>query len=155
MPVGTGLQPAVVNTVFHKDDDVSGRVPAGPVRAAVACVGAPEVRESRGKLVGTRTAIIWVEFLAAAVEGQKCEWIDGEVLQMSPVNLPHEQVLALLIEYLVDYCRLHSEWFWFPFNGAFTMASGNWRLPDASLQGALSWRTSYCEHGRLCARRGV
>jgi Uma2 family endonuclease len=83
--------------------------------------------------MGTRTAITWEEFLAAAVEGQKCQWIDGEVLQMSPVNLPHERVLALLIEYLVDCCRLHPEWFWFPSNGAFTMASGNWRLPDASL----------------------
>ena len=81
----------------------------------------------------TRTAITWEEFLGSAIEGQKCEWIDGEVVQMSPVNLPHERVLALLIEYLVDYCRLHPEWFWFPSNGAFTMASGNWRLPDASL----------------------
>lgn len=83
--------------------------------------------------MGTRTAITWEEFLASAVEGQKCEWVDGEVVQMSPVNLPHERVLALLIEYLVDYCRLHPEWIWFPSNGAFTMASGNWRLPDASL----------------------
>ncbi len=83
--------------------------------------------------MGTRTAITWEEFLASAVEGQKCEWVDGEVVQMSPVNLPHERVLALLIEYLVDYCRLHPVWIWFPSNGAFTMASGNWRLPDASL----------------------
>jgi Uma2 family endonuclease len=83
--------------------------------------------------MATRTAITWEEFLASAVEGQKCEWIDGEVVQMSPVNLPRERVIALLIEYLVDYCRLHREWFWFPSNGAFTMASGNWRLPDASL----------------------
>jgi len=83
--------------------------------------------------MGTKTAITWEEFLASAVEGQKCEWIDGEVVQMSPVNLPHEHILARLIEYLVDYCRLHPEWFWFPSNGAFTMASGNWRLPDASL----------------------
>jgi Uma2 family endonuclease len=83
--------------------------------------------------MGTRTAITWEEFLASAVEGQKGEWIDGEVVQMSPVNLPHERVLALLIEYLVDYCRLHPEWFRLPSNGAFTMTSGNWRLPDASL----------------------
>jgi Uma2 family endonuclease len=83
--------------------------------------------------MATRTAITWEEFLASAVEGQKCEWIDGEVVQMSPLNLPHERVLALLIEYLVAYCRLHREWFWFPSNGAFTMTSGNWRLPDASL----------------------
>jgi Uma2 family endonuclease len=83
--------------------------------------------------MGTRTAITWEEFLASAVEGQKCEWIDGEVVQTSPVSLWHERVLALLIEYLVEYCRSHPAWFWFPSNGAFTMASGNWRLPDASL----------------------
>jgi Uma2 family endonuclease len=49
--------------------------------------------------MATRTAITWEEFLASAVEGQKCEWIDGEVVQMSPVNLPHERVIALLIEW--------------------------------------------------------
>ena len=52
---------------------------------------------------------------------------------MSPVNLRHEAILTRLIEYLVDYCRLHVGWMWFPSNGVFTMASGNWRLPDASL----------------------
>jgi len=83
--------------------------------------------------MGTKTTITWEEFLASAVEGQKCEWIDGEVVQMSPVSLWHEDVLARLIEYLVEYCRAHLEWKWFPSNGAFTMASGNWRLPDASL----------------------
>jgi Uma2 family endonuclease len=67
--------------------------------------------------MATRTAITWEEFLASAVEGQKCEWIDGEVVQMSPVNLPHERVIALLIEYLVDYCRLHREWFGSPPTG--------------------------------------
>jgi Uma2 family endonuclease len=83
--------------------------------------------------MGTRTPITWEEFLAAAVDGQKCERIAGEVLQMPPVNLPHERVLALLVEYLVDYCRLYPKWLWFPSNGAFATAFGNWRLPDASL----------------------
>jgi Uma2 family endonuclease len=85
------------------------------------------------RLMPIRTAITWEDFLASAVEGQKCEWIDGEVVQMSPVSLWHEDVLARLIEHLVEYCRAHPEWKWFPSNGAFTMASGNWRLPDASL----------------------
>jgi len=52
--------------------------------------------------MGTRTAITGEEFLAAAGEGHRCEWIDGEAVQMSPVNPGHEPVLALLIEYLVD-----------------------------------------------------
>ncbi len=86
-----------------------------------------------GASMGTRTTITWEKFLAASIEGQKCEWVDGEVVQMSPVSLWHEDVLARLIEYLVEYCRAHPEWKWFPSNGAFTMASGNWRLPDASL----------------------
>ena len=59
--------------------------------------------------MATRTTITWEQFLASALEGQKCEWVDGEVVQMSPVNLAHERVLALLIEYLVDYCRVHPD----------------------------------------------
>ncbi len=83
--------------------------------------------------MATKTIITWEQFLAAGIEGQKCEWVDGEVIQMTPVNLRHEGILARLIGYLEDFCRAHPEWLWFPSNGAFTMASGNWRLPDASL----------------------
>ncbi len=83
--------------------------------------------------MATKTTITWEQFLAAAVEGQKCEWVDGEVIQMSPVNIRHEWILAKIFEYLADYCRSHTGWMWFPSNGAFTMKSGNWRLPDASL----------------------
>jgi Uma2 family endonuclease len=83
--------------------------------------------------MATRTTITWDQFLASAKEGQKCEWVDGEVLQMSPVNLRHEGILACLFEYLAEYCLAHPEWRWFPSNGVFTMASGNWRCPDASL----------------------
>lgn len=60
--------------------------------------------------MGTRTTITWEKFLAASIEGQKCEWVDGEVVQMSPVSLWHEDVLARLIEYLVvEYCRAHPD----------------------------------------------
>ena len=83
--------------------------------------------------MATKTTITWEEFLTAGEEWQRREWVDGEVVFMSPVNLRHEAILARLIEYLVDYCRLHVGWMWFPSNGVFTMASGNWRLPDASL----------------------
>ena len=80
-----------------------------------------------------KTAITWEEFLAAGEEGQRWEWVDGEVEFMSPVNLRHEAFLALLMEFLVGYCRAHPDWICFTSNGVFTMVSGNWRMPDASL----------------------
>ena|SRR6516225_9944089 len=79
------------------------------------------------------TTIIWEEFLAAGEEGQWWEWVDGEVEFMCPVNLRHEAFLALLMEHLVRYCRSQPRWICFTCNGVFTMASGNWRMPDASL----------------------
>ena len=83
--------------------------------------------------MATKTTITWEEFLTAGEEWQRWEWVDGEVVFMSPVNLRHEAILALLVSYLVDYCRTHPEWVSFTSNGVFTMASGNWRMPDASL----------------------
>jgi Uma2 family endonuclease len=83
--------------------------------------------------MATKTTITWEEFLAAGEEGQRWEWVDGEVEFMSPVNLRHEQFLIFLIEYLARFCRAHPEWTCFASNGVFTMASGNWRMPDASL----------------------
>ena len=83
--------------------------------------------------MATKTTITWEEFLTAGEEWQRWEWVDGEVVFMSPVNLRHEAILALLVSYLVDYCRTHPEWVSFASNVAFTMASGNWRMPDASL----------------------
>jgi Uma2 family endonuclease len=79
------------------------------------------------------TTITWEEFLTGGEEGQRWEWVDGEVELMSPVNLRHEAFLALLVELVVRYCRAHPEWICFTSNGVFTMASGNWRMPDASL----------------------
>jgi Uma2 family endonuclease len=80
-----------------------------------------------------KTTITWEEFLAAGEEGQRWEWVDGEVEFMSPVNFGHEAFLMLLAEALSRYCRLHPEWICFASNCVFTMASGNWRMPDASL----------------------
>jgi Uma2 family endonuclease len=39
----------------------------------------------------------------------------------------------LLAEFLSRYCRLHPEWICFGSNAVFVMASGDWRMPDASL----------------------
>jgi Uma2 family endonuclease len=79
------------------------------------------------------TTITWEEFLAAGKEGQRWEWVDGEVEFISPVNLRHETFLVLLITSLGQFCRAHHEWMAFASNGVFTMRSTNWRMPDASL----------------------
>ena len=81
----------------------------------------------------TKTTIRWEEFLAAGEEGQRWEWVDGEISFMTPVNFRHEIVLARLIASLERYCTAHPEWVCVASNAVFTMASGNWRLPDASL----------------------
>ena len=83
--------------------------------------------------MATKTILTWEEFLAAGREGHKSEWVDGEILVMSPVNFWHEAILAQLIASLVAYCSEHPEWLWFPSNAIFTMRGGNWRCPDASL----------------------
>jgi len=83
--------------------------------------------------MATKTTITWEEFLAAGEEWQRWEWVDGEVVFMSPVNLRHEAILALLVSCLVEHCRTHPQWVCFTSNCVFTMASGNWRMPDASL----------------------
>jgi len=83
--------------------------------------------------MATKTILNWEEFLAAGKEGHKSEWVDGEIVMMSPVNFPHEILLARLIDCLVDFCHRHPEWLWIPSNAVFTLASGNWRCPDASL----------------------
>jgi Uma2 family endonuclease len=69
----------------------------------------------------------------APEEGQRGEWVDGEVEFMLPVNLRHENFLVLLITYLGQFCRANPEWMAFASNGVFTMRSPNWRMPDASL----------------------
>jgi Uma2 family endonuclease len=83
--------------------------------------------------MATKTTITWEEFLAAGEEWQRWEWVDGEVEFMSPGTLRHEQFLVFLLAHLGLFCRAHPEWTCFASNGVFTMASGNWRMPDASL----------------------
>ncbi|HXX22578.1 MAG TPA: Uma2 family endonuclease [Terriglobia bacterium] len=83
--------------------------------------------------MATKTTISWEEFLASGGEGQRWEWIDGEVTHMTPASFRHEMVLRRLIAYIEDYCRSHPDWDWVPSNAVFTMSSGNWRLPDVSM----------------------
>jgi Uma2 family endonuclease len=83
--------------------------------------------------MATKTTISWEEFLASGSEGQRWEWIDGEITHMTPVNFQHEMVLWRLMVYLADYCRSHTDWICVPSNAVFTMSSGNWRSPDVSM----------------------
>ncbi len=83
--------------------------------------------------MATKTTMSWDEFVAAGEEWQRWELVDGEVEFMSPVNAWHENVMPELIAYLAVFCRAHPEWTCFASNVVFTMASGNWRMPDASL----------------------
>src|SRR5215472_4911174 len=84
--------------------------------------------EARRPMRGA-TTITWEEFLAAGEDGQRWEWVDGEVEFMSPVNLRHENFLVLLITCLGQFCRANPEWMAFASNGVFTMQSTNWRMP--------------------------
>ncbi len=83
--------------------------------------------------MGVKTGITWEQFLAAGEEGQRWEYVDGEVEFMSPVNLRHQGILSVLITYFVEYRKQHPEWLWFPGDATFTMASGNLRCPDLSI----------------------
>jgi Uma2 family endonuclease len=83
--------------------------------------------------MATRTILSWEEFLAAGKEGHKSEWVDGVIIMMSPVRFLNAAILVRLMACLVTFCDAHPEWLWLPSNAVFTMASGNWRCPDASL----------------------
>lgn len=83
--------------------------------------------------MATKTSMTWEEFLAAGKEGQRWECVDGKVVFMAPVLIPHCKTNIQLDYELVAYTRLHPEWVGCGTDTAFTMASGNWRCPDASL----------------------
>jgi Uma2 family endonuclease len=89
----------------------------------------------QGETMSAHTTISWDEFVSAGEEGQRWEWVDGEIVYMSPVNFWHEIILLRLITALARYCEEHRKWVCVPSNAAYTMASGNWRLPDVSLIG--------------------
>lgn len=78
----------------------------------------------------------WAEFLAAGEEWQRWELVDGEVQFVSPTGHEHAAVISNLILQLGTYCKQHREWISLASEAAFTMASDNWRCPDAALVGA-------------------
>lgn len=83
--------------------------------------------------MATKTIPTWEEFLSTAQEGRKSEWVDGEVQVMSPANLHHEALIMQLAAMLASFCQTSPDWMSFGSNAVFTMTSGNWRCPDASL----------------------
>jgi len=83
--------------------------------------------------MGTKTAIAWEEFVAAGEEGQRWEYVDGEIEFMSPVYLRHQAMIYYLVVRFGKYRERHSEWLCFPGDATFTMSSDNWRCPDISL----------------------
>ena len=83
--------------------------------------------------MATKSAISWEDFLAAGEEGQRWEYVDGEVEFMSPDHLRHQAMLYVLIASFVEYRKQHPEWLCFPGDATFTMTSGNLRCPDLSI----------------------
>jgi Uma2 family endonuclease len=83
--------------------------------------------------MATKTGISWEQFLTAGKEGQRWECVDGEVVYMPPVFMPHGRVTIKLDRRLDEYTDLHPEWVGYGTDVAFTMSTGNWRCPDAAL----------------------
>lgn len=83
--------------------------------------------------MATKTTLTWAEFLAAGREGQRWEYIDGEVEFMSPSGLPHGLVIDEISVAAHKFVSANPEWVSVPTDVAFRMASGNLRCPDWSL----------------------
>jgi Uma2 family endonuclease len=89
--------------------------------------------------MGTKTALTWEQFLAAGKEGQRWEYIDGEVRFMSPTGSRHGWVIHLIGKALSRWEDVAGDWVCFGADVAFTMADGSWLCPDA----AVVWRERY------------
>ena len=83
--------------------------------------------------MATKTALTWEEFLAAGKEGQRWEYIDGEVKFMSPSGLGHSLVIQEINVAAQKFVNANPEWISVPTDAAFRMRSGNLRSPDWSL----------------------
>jgi Uma2 family endonuclease len=78
-----------------------------------------------------KTGITWEAFLAAGEEGQRWEYVDGEVEGRPLVSSSGNSGFA---DYdFVEYRKQHPKWLCFPGDATFTMASGNLRCRDLSI----------------------
>ena len=57
--------------------------------------------------MATKAGITWEEFLAAGKEGQRWEYVDGEVVFMTPVFRAHGKTNVKLDYELVAFTRQH------------------------------------------------
>lgn len=80
--------------------------------------------------MATQTALTWSEFQKAGKEGQRWEYVDGEVKFMSPSGLPHSLVIQQINVAVLKFVEENPTWVSVPVDGIFTMRSGNWRSPD-------------------------
>jgi Uma2 family endonuclease len=84
--------------------------------------------------MATKTALTWAEFLAAGKEGQRWEYVGGEVAFMSPhMGGGHYTAVMTICLTANEYASQHPEWMSVHTDVAFTMASGNLRCPDWAL----------------------
>jgi len=84
--------------------------------------------------MATKTTLSWLEFLAAGKEGQRWEYVDGEVKFMSPhMGGCHYTAALKMCLAANEYTSQRQEWKSFHADVAFTMESGNWRCPDWAL----------------------
>jgi Uma2 family endonuclease len=82
--------------------------------------------------MATKTALTWAEFLAAGKEGQRWEYVDGEVKFMSPSGLPHGLVIDEISVAVHKFVSANPGWVSVPTDVAFRMESDNLRCPDWS-----------------------
>ena len=53
------------------------------------------------------TRMSWEEFLRSWPDDVRAEWVDGEVILMSPSNIYHQRILSFLNELLTAFVRAH------------------------------------------------
>lgn len=84
--------------------------------------------------MGTKTALTWEQFLAAGKEWERWEYVDGEVIFMSPhMGGKHFWTVKKICHAANQYEIKHQDWLSVHTDVAFTLASGNWRCPDWGL----------------------
>lgn len=82
--------------------------------------------------MATKTGLAWREFLAAGKEGQRWEYVDGEVKFMSPMGFEHGHVVHLISGRLAWWQELADGWVSVGSGVGFTMTSGECLCPDAA-----------------------
>jgi Uma2 family endonuclease len=83
----------------------SGRKRTGPRRGDLRAVLGEEVIEALQPHPGRR--MTETEFLEWVGEKTRAEWVDGEVIIMSPVNLEHDQLQGWLYRLLSEFVEFH------------------------------------------------